>query len=246
MRWQYVDDVRLRTRIDTHARYGTNPIPFQRWVLDQLAPIAGCALLDAGCGYGHVYHRLLLESAVTPVGLDLSMGMLRQTAATSTPVQGDLGALPFPDAAFDRVMCNHALYHASDRRAALDELARVTRRRGRVVVSTNSGRSLASLNRIVQEAAQRTGRDHDGMQREPFNLESVAEVRAVFPTAEVREFRNPLVFPSPEGVVAYVASSVEPGNDDFLTAVEELAAAVVAREGAFRTETIAGCFVADV
>ena len=41
-------------------------------------------------------------------------------------VRGDITRLPFPDAAFDVVLCNHVLEHVPDDRAAMVELSRVT------------------------------------------------------------------------------------------------------------------------
>ena len=48
--------------------------------------------------------------------------------------QGDVGALPFPDRSFDRVLCQMALMFFPDRSAALREMARVTRPGGVVAL----------------------------------------------------------------------------------------------------------------
>jgi SAM-dependent methyltransferase len=48
---------------------------------------------------------------------------------------GRLESLPFPDGAFDLVVCALALAHCPDLRAPIAELARVLRRGGRLVVS---------------------------------------------------------------------------------------------------------------
>jgi ubiquinone/menaquinone biosynthesis C-methylase UbiE len=128
--------------------------------------VSGCSLLDAGCGYGHVYHQALRERGITPVGLDRSLGMLREASAGCRPVQGDLVELPFRDAAFDRVMCNNALYDAADRLAALRELRRVTRSGGRMVLTITA---------------------------DP-HTEPLGELRSVFPGAVQHERLKELVF----------------------------------------------------
>ena len=232
-------------RAETHVRYGTNPSVFQLWVLDQLEPFPGCALLDAGCGYGHAYHAALAERGVTPVGLDRSLGMLREAAPGCHPVQGDLVALPFHDATFDRVMCNHVLYHVADRRAALLELRRVTRPGGRVVLATNSLRTMESLHEVTAAAALEAGDGSRSERRNPFRLEDLDDVGAVFANAVERERKNELVFPDAAGVVAYVASTGQ-AQEGFLDAVRRRVEEIIAREGAFRTVSISGCFVADV
>ena len=102
----------------------------------------GESVLDAGCGTGLTTRRLVsLGCRVT--ALDLSAGSLarlRQRVGGLVPrlVQGDLSALPFPDAAFDRVLCANALQQlagADARRACVPELARVLRPGGRLVLS---------------------------------------------------------------------------------------------------------------
>ena len=221
-------------RIDTWRRFGTNPQTFAAWALDQLEPAAGCRLLDAGCGYGNVYHRLLSERGVRPVGLDLSAGMLREAAAACFPVRGDLTALPFRDQSFDRVMCNHALYHLADRHAAMSELKRVTRSGGRLILSTNSEHHLPELHEIA-EAPRR---------RAPFRLEDIDEVRTVFPNVEVREFLNVLVFEEAKPVVDYAATSIS--DAPVLDMIGQRAQAIIDRDGAFRTSAKAGCFVVEI
>jgi len=51
-------------------------------------------------------------------------------------VCADLTDLPFPDAAFDLVLCSHVLEHVPDDRAAMGELARVLRPGGLAVVQS--------------------------------------------------------------------------------------------------------------
>lgn len=54
---------------------------------------------------------------------------------TPTTIQGDLHALPLPDAAFGGAVCALALAHLPDMRPALAELARVLVPGGRLVIS---------------------------------------------------------------------------------------------------------------
>ena len=49
--------------------------------------------------------------------------------------QGDLAALPLPDASVDAALCALALVHVPDLHPALAELARVVRPGGRIVIS---------------------------------------------------------------------------------------------------------------
>jgi SAM-dependent methyltransferase len=101
----------------------------------------GEGVLDAGCGTGLTTRRLVaIGCRVTALDLSAgSLGRLRQRVGGLVPrlVQGDLSALPFPDAAFDRVLCANALQQlgADARRACVRELARVLRPGGRLVLT---------------------------------------------------------------------------------------------------------------
>lgn len=102
----------------------------------------GNSVLDAGCGTG-LTTRWLVPIGCRVTALDLSagsLGRLRQRVGGLVPrlVQGDLSALPFPDDAFDRVLCANALQQlagADARRACVRELVRVLRPEGRLVLT---------------------------------------------------------------------------------------------------------------
>ena len=97
----------------------------------------GTRLLDVGCGSGLTL-VLATQRGAIPAGLDVSPGLLR-IARDRLPDadlrEGDLEALPYPDAAFDAVTGVNAFQFAGDPRRALREAARVTRPGGRVVAS---------------------------------------------------------------------------------------------------------------
>ena len=101
-----------------------------------LALRPGERVLDVGAGTG-VSTAELARSGAYAIGADLSVGMLRAGRAsrrTVPLVAGDALRLPFPDGAFDAVTISFALRNVVDTRAALHELARVTRKGGRLVV----------------------------------------------------------------------------------------------------------------
>ena len=102
--------------------------------LDGVAP--GRAL-DAACGTGR-HARRLADLGHEVTGVDLTPEMLeraRERVPEARFAEGDLRALPAPDAAFDLVVCGLALAHVPDLRPAVAELARVLRPGGRLVVS---------------------------------------------------------------------------------------------------------------
>jgi SAM-dependent methyltransferase len=111
-----------------HARY--------RWA----APaVAGRAVLDAGCGVGWGT-ALLAERAAAATGVDISPLAIsearRRHGNAAEFAEGDLCRLPFADAAFDAVVSFEAIEHVVDVDAAFDEMRRVLRPGGLLVVSS--------------------------------------------------------------------------------------------------------------
>jgi SAM-dependent methyltransferase len=114
-------------------------------LVDVLAPVAGEHILEVGCGSGVLCRQVAL--CVAPggkvTGVDISPEFLRiargyaANAGLSAPVQWGAGGaevLPFQDASFDRVFAVRLLLHVSDPGAVLNELVRVVRPGGRVIV----------------------------------------------------------------------------------------------------------------
>ena len=100
--------------------------------------------LDVGTGPGQIPIKLALKlPQLEIVGIDLSEAMLARArngaAAAGVDSQvrfqsGDARRLPFSDGHFDLVMCNSLLHHAADPLATLNELARVTRPQGALLL----------------------------------------------------------------------------------------------------------------
>jgi demethylmenaquinone methyltransferase / 2-methoxy-6-polyprenyl-1,4-benzoquinol methylase len=99
-----------------------------------LDPRPGERVLDLAAGTA-VSTVTLARSGAWCVAADFSLGMLRAGASRSVPkVAADALHLPFADGAFDAVTISFGLRNVADPDAALAELARVTRRGGRLVV----------------------------------------------------------------------------------------------------------------
>jgi len=194
---------------------------------------------------------------------DLSAGMLRdvaaQAAALATPIaaaQADTEALPFRDAAFDRVMANHMLYHVADRALALRELRRVLRPGGRAVFATNGARNLERQDELHAATAREHGFTPVRADASRFTLDDIELVREAFPAARMIERRDALVFteaaPALRYYASYLVDSIESRPADgshrtlLLASMEQRINEIIAREGAYRVPKSAGCFVADV
>ncbi|WEF26830.1 malonyl-ACP O-methyltransferase BioC [Klebsiella aerogenes] len=117
-------------------------------LLRQLARDDFAQVLDAGCGPGSM-SRYWREAGSVVTALDLSAGMLAEAQrndAAQHYLQGDIEALPLPDACVDLAWSNLAVQWCDDLRAAIAELYRVVRPGGRVAFTTLLADSLPELN----------------------------------------------------------------------------------------------------
>ncbi|MEC4016150.1 class I SAM-dependent methyltransferase [Streptomyces sp. H27-D2] len=139
------------------------------------APGAPATILDIGCGDGSaaaVAARFLAGHRL--VGVDWSQDALRR-ATTRVPyvVRGELsgGGLPFADASADAVLFSEVIEHLVDPDSALDELRRVLRPGGHLMLSTpnlaawyNRGLLLAGIQPVFSEVSMRRIHGRPGSQ----------------------------------------------------------------------------------
>ena len=114
---------------------------FYNGVAADIAALAasGAAVLDVGCGPGHLTRRLA-ALGLEATGIDLDPAMIERAAARGTPeavgryLAADVAALPFEDGAFDVVASSLSMHHWADAEAGLAEMRRVVRPGGRIVI----------------------------------------------------------------------------------------------------------------
>jgi SAM-dependent methyltransferase len=126
--------------------FATAPAIRDQEALDRLVRLVDAGpddtALDVACGPGLLacaFARVVRHA----VGLDLTPAMLEQARKTQeeqglanlTWQQGDVLALPFPDAHFSIVTSRFAFHHLLDPLAALREMKRVCKPGGRIVVA---------------------------------------------------------------------------------------------------------------
>jgi len=155
-------------------------------ILDLLRPAPGEIILDAGCGTG-VFTLDILSFGPDVIGLDISLPMLKRAAekAKGHPFQtvlADMSRLPFQDSSFDKVVSVTALEFIKDAKPAVNELFRVTKKGGCIVVATLNSLSPWALRR---KAAAKKGHSlfKQAIFRSPDELQSLAAVGGVIKTA---------------------------------------------------------------
>jgi len=152
-----------------------------------LEPAPGEKILDAGCGTG-IFTLDFLAAGTQVVGLDISRPMLSYAVKKTInypflAIQGDMLHLPFKDNSFDRSVSITALEFIADAQSAVDELFRVTKPGGCVVVAT--------LNSISPWAERRQAKTRQGQKhilegafyRSPDELLTCSHLKGVVKTA---------------------------------------------------------------
>jgi len=89
-------------------------------------------ILDAGCGFGTV------EQFVDAVGIDQSLYNIKQSLKNSIAkkfVTGHLEQIPFMSEYFDKAIMLETLEHVQDEEKCIDELNRVLKKTGQLILS---------------------------------------------------------------------------------------------------------------
>jgi ubiquinone/menaquinone biosynthesis C-methylase UbiE len=255
---QYRDASNLNARGALHARYGTNPYPWFRWVFDQVISVAPPAarILEVGAGPAGFWRenldRLPADWRISLT--DLSEGMVaEERAALTLPAfdcaVADVESLPFPDGAFDLAIANHMLYHVPDRPKALGELRRVLRPGGALLAATNGQDNMRELDELLRSIAPDVATaEWKASFRHPFNLENGAgQLAPFFEQIELRRYDDGLDVTDIEPLVAYVRSIDAPGLRDASAGAllaEQASAIMRANNGIFHITKSVGMFVA--
>lgn len=108
-------------------------VGWRRRTIRTLGLPPGSVVLDLACGTGDLC-RGLTGAGLSPIGMDLSYGMLAAARTDAALVHGDALALPVPDGVVDGVTCGFALRNFVDLAPFFAELARVVRPGGRIAL----------------------------------------------------------------------------------------------------------------
>ncbi len=148
------------------------------------------------------------------------------------------------------VGCGRGIYHlhfnqrGANQGLAMQELRRIVRPGGRVVIATNGAHNNERMHEVARLAASDLRRPGALPRTSPFRLEDLDRVREIFPNARVEIFHNAFRFPDAEPALAYWRSMRD--DPELEAAMRPRIAEIIRTEGMFRVPLVAGCFVADV
>jgi ubiquinone/menaquinone biosynthesis C-methylase UbiE len=163
---------------------------YSRRLVKAAAVEKGNRVLDIACGTG-VVTRLAANDAGPDgrvVGFDLNAGMLararasHENAETIDWKEGSVTEMPFEDASFDRVFCQHGLQFFPDKPAALSEIYRVLAPGGRLLASV-----WRSLEHCPWQSAIADAIDHN------VGPEPAAVVRSAFSFGDADQLRQSVI-----------------------------------------------------
>ncbi len=125
----------------------TNPSAFVQEAVPVLKKYGVKRVLDLGCGTGR-NTRYLAKQGFQVMGVDKSPDAIEIARIKSPSIKfevADAREIPFPENAFDAVVCTHVIeHHLEDEiKKIISEIARVTRKGGLLVLSTISSRDSA-------------------------------------------------------------------------------------------------------
>lgn len=175
-------------------------------LLDRVVIRPDAAVLDVGCGTGIALLEALrrVPRPRAAVGVDASPQMIARArakaAALGVPAVFLVGCaerLPFPNAAFDLVICNSALHWFADRAGAVAEMARVLAPSGHLLLIAATPPCCAEWIALLDAVSRRVlGRPQPPF---PWMFPTAAEVAACLRAAglvalhlEARHWRTPV------------------------------------------------------
>ena len=189
--------------------------PWATYLVHVANPQLGERVLDIACGTGivarNIAPRVGLQGIV--IGLDANPDMINmariaaeQEHLTIEWYTNPAEQLPFPDENFDLILCQFGLMFFTNRHTALNEMRRVLKTSGRVVLSVWQGLERHPFYQTLHEVSQR----HFGKSsvETVFSLGNSDELRKLltdsgFRQVEIEPMTLTAHFPQPEEFLAW-------------------------------------------
>lgn len=166
-------------------------------------------LLDVGCGNGDRTIRIadyFKVSIDNTYGIDCEKQYVTESRQrfTAAEIDLELDGLPFNENYFDLVMCNQVLEHLKEYKKVIEDIIRVTRRDGYIVLGIPNLAHL--INRIYfLTGAQPMCISLDGQHVRGFTHKAFIEALSYYENVELIDCKGALMYPLPFSISKFLA-----------------------------------------
>ena len=255
MKNQYQNASNISARINLHSLYSQNKQGWFPWIYEQAHIIPDMRILEIGCGDGTLWKENLpkLPEKLQITISDISEGMLRDARRAIGPSDPrfsfaafDCHEIPFPDQSFDLVLANHVLFYCADIPAVCQEIRRVLKPDGRLLVGTYGKKHMQEVSRLVQDFDDRIVLSADRLY-EKFGRENGADLLApFFSSIRWEAYPDSLLVPDAEPLISYILSCHGNQNQYILNRYKEFRSYVAKKTtGGFAITKDAGIFICE-
>ncbi len=249
----YRDASRLNARIDFWTKYGKNADQWYSWYFDLFSPPDNARILEVGCGPGGMWEWGVKNEQVSPdwsiTLTDLSEGMLQDARSSLEHLDrafefgiADVCDLPFDDGAFEVVVANYMLYHASNIHEAISEIARVLAAGGVLYAATNGESHIMEFIDLQRRFALPGKGPIRGAGHDPFTLVNGADLLSPYFLDVAVHVDESIAKADDTDLVLAFAESMEVELD--LAATRDYIAGLIESTGYFPVTRASGLFVA--
>ena len=252
---QYRDDKNLSTRINLHAKHGTNKQSFSDWLFGLYGFFDNCHILELGCGNGAQWEAKIdgLPDGCRVFLSDFTEGMVNavrekyRTYPNFEFKQIDIQEIPFPDETFDIAIANHMLYHIPDLNKALSEVKRILKPNGTFYASTFSENSLHSyLRDVIKQINPKT---NAFTQSWSFTMQNGFEtLSSHFDNITRLDYESPLAITDTQDLMDWIKStmSINHCSESELHCLYEYFEEIRKRDGVIHIPNASGVFVSKI
>ncbi|MBN1284770.1 MAG: methyltransferase domain-containing protein [Anaerolineae bacterium] len=176
----------VRFRVRTHQPSDDSQVDIVAWTLGRFNWRGGEHVLDVSCGAGHALEvlRRYLQNGRLVAG-DITLGLLHHVSSPEALPRDrlvmDVQDLPFGDDVFDIVLASYVLHQIPDINRAVEEMRRVLRPGGVLLVAANGSGHALRLGAHLMSV--------DDLYRRAYGLLGVPHADQVFVRARSKRFQ---------------------------------------------------------